>query len=159
MRGERNAVTIVRNYRLLLLGTAVLLVGPSGCGSSDPKIIVLTKPEQHLTWIAMAYREAYDRLGRGPKNADELKPYLKEFGDPEELLISPNDRQPYVVVWNVNPNQGGPTLYEGMWQIIAYELKGSGGKRAVTDIRGRPMTVPDEDFSKLTFVGRHKPAS
>jgi len=62
------------------------------------------------------------------------------------------------VIWGgVDPTQGGPTDYQGMWQIIAYEKTGAGGKRAVTDIRGRPMTVPDEDFSKLRFVGRHKP--
>jgi hypothetical protein len=136
----------------------LLVVGVAGCGSVDPKVVPLTKPEQHLTWIAMAYREAYDRLGHGPRSAEELKPFLKEFGDPDELLTSPNDGKPYVVVWDVNPNQGGPTAYQGMWQIIAYEKTGSNGKRAVADIRGRPMTVPDEDFSQLTFVGRHKPS-
>jgi hypothetical protein len=66
--------------------------------------------------------------------------------------------KPYVVVWDANPNQGGPTAYQGMWQIIAYEQTGADGRRAVTDIRGRPMTVPEADFSKLTFVGRHKPS-
>jgi hypothetical protein len=46
-----------------------------------------------------------------------------------------------------------------MFPIIAYERKGAGGQRAVTDIRGRPITVPDEDFPKLTFVGGHKPSA
>jgi hypothetical protein len=45
-----------------------------------------------------------------------------------------------------------------MWQILAYEKKGAGGKRAVTDVRGRPTSVPDEDFPKLTFAGRHQPS-
>jgi hypothetical protein len=135
----------------------ILLAGLAGC-NSGPKVVPLTASEKRLTSVALAYHEAHNKLGRGPKDAEELKPFLKEFGDPEELLTSPNDGQPYVVVWGVNP-VGGPTAYEGMWQILAYEQKGAGGKRAVTDVRGRPLTVPEEDFPKLTFAGRHKPSA
>jgi hypothetical protein len=46
-----------------------------------------------------------------------------------------------------------------MWQVLAYEQKGKEGMRAIVDIRGRPMTVPAEDFPKLTFAGGHKPSS
>ena len=53
----------------------------------------------------------------------------------------------------------GPIDYKGMWQIIAYEKKGASGQRAVTDVRGRPMTVPENDFQNLKFVGGHKPSS
>jgi hypothetical protein len=104
----------------------------------------------------MAYMDAHSELGRGPKSADELKPFLKAFGNPEELLVSPSDGEPYVVIWGANP-QGGPTEYKGMFPILAYERKGSSGGRAVTDVRGRPMTVPEDDFAKLKFVGRHRP--
>jgi hypothetical protein len=54
---------------------------------------------------------------------------------------------------------GGPTEYKQMFPILAYEHEGTRGKRALTDIRGRPMTVSEEDFPKLTFVGGHKPSS
>jgi hypothetical protein len=118
----------------------------------------MTKAEQALTFVALAYSEAFSRLGRGPKDAEELKPFLKEFGNPDELLISPNDGQPYVIVWGANPTRGGPTEYQQMFPILAYESAGTGGKRALTDIRGRPLTVPNEDFSKLTFVAGHKPS-
>src|SRR5262249_28352707 len=110
-------------------------------------------------FIALAFGDAHSRLGRSPKNAEDLKPFLKEFGNPEELLVSPNDGQPYVVVWGANPTRGGPTDYQGMFPILAYERKGAGGKRAVTDIRGRPLTVPEADLSKLTFAGGHKPSA
>lgn len=136
----------------------MLLAGLAGCGSSV-HVVPLTKAEKALSSILMAYKEAHTKLGRAPKNADDLKPFLKEFGNPDELLVSPNDGQPFVVVWGADPTRGGPIDYKGMWQIIAYEQKGAGGRRAVTDIRGRPMTVPEEDFQKLTFVGRHRPAS
>jgi hypothetical protein len=135
-----------------------LLAGLAGCGAAGPKVVPLSDSEKNLTSVALAYTEAHTRLGRPPKNAEELKPFLKEFGNPEDLLVSPNDGEPYVVVWGVDPTRGGPTDYQGMWQIIAYEKKGSGGRRAVTDIRGRPLTVPEEDFPKLTFVGRHRPS-
>ena len=143
-------------YGALVLLAAILLVGLAGCRPAVD-VVSLSKAEQELTYIAMAYSDAHTKLGHGPKDAEELKPFLKVFGDPEDLLISPNDKQPYVIVWNVNPT-GGPTEYQGMFPILAYEKEGADSRRAVTDVRGRPMTVPNEDLSKLTYVGRHKPA-
>jgi hypothetical protein len=156
MSGETSTPKVVPGLRRLLLGLTVLL---TGCGWSDTKVIPLTKSEDNLKYITLAYLEAHARLGHGPQNAEELKPFLKDFGDPEELLVSPNDREPYVVIWGADPTRGGPTEYQGMWQILAYERKGTGGKRAVTDIRGRPLTVPEEDLPKLRFVGGHKPSA
>jgi hypothetical protein len=140
-------------WRCLALG---IVVGLAGCGTG-PNVIPLSKAEKSLTNIALAYGEAHARLGHGPKDAEELKPYLKEFGNPDELLISPNDGEPFVVVWGANP-RGGPTDYKQIFPVLAYEKKGTRGKRALTDIRGRPMTIPTEDFSKLTFVGGHRPS-
>jgi hypothetical protein len=61
-----------------------------------------------------------------------------------------------VIVWRANPT-GGPTEYMGMFPILAYEKQGKGNKRAVTDVRGRPMMVPEEDIEKLRFLRGHKP--
>jgi len=146
----------------MVLGIAAVATAATGCsgcgGQSGPHVVPLSPSEQNLSHIAMAYIDAHEKLGRPPKSAEDLKPHLKEFGNPDELLVSPDDGEPYVVIWGVDPSRGGPTDYQGMWQIIAYEKKGTGGKRAVTDIRGRPLTVPEEDFPRLKFVGRHKPA-
>lgn len=146
-----------------LAATALLLAclpGCSGCGNgSNVYVVPLSASETRLRDLVLGYMDAHQRLGRGPKSAEELKPDLARFGNPDELLVSPNDGEPYVVVWGVDPSGGGPTDYQGMWPIIAYEKKGSGGKRAVVDTRGRPLTVPDEDFSKLKFVGRHRPGN
>jgi hypothetical protein len=137
---------------------ALLLGWLCGCGGgSEPYVVPLTAAENQLKFIAMAYNDCHSREGHGPKDAEELKKYLKEFGNPDELLVSANDKQPFVIIWGKNP-AGGPTDYKGMFPILAYESKGSGGARAVTDVRGRPMTVPDEDFPKLKFVGGHVPA-
>jgi hypothetical protein len=135
----------------------LLLVGLTGCGS-QPHVVPFSQAEKNLTHIALAYSDAHAQLGRPPKSVEDLKSSLKEFGNPDELLVSPNDGQPYVIIWGADPSRGGPTPYQGMWQILAYEQKGVGGSRAVTDVRGRPMRVPDEDFPKLTFVRGHKPS-
>jgi hypothetical protein len=156
MRLEGTANNAARLGRWLLLAPILLLAGLTGC-KSGPKVVPLSQSEKNLTAIALAYLEAHGQLGHGPNNAEELTPFLKELGSPEQLLTSPNDGQPYVVVWGQDPTRGGPTSYRQMWPILAYERKGSSGKRAVTDIRGRPLTIPEEDFSKLTFVGGHKP--
>jgi hypothetical protein len=157
MRLEGSTPAIPFRSGRLRLCLLVLILVPAGCGTG-PNVIPLTKSEKSLTFIALAYGEAHARLGHGPKSAEELKPFLKEFGNPDELLVSPNDGEPYVVVWGANPT-GGPTEYKQMFPILAYENKGTRGKRALTDIRGRPMTVPNEDIAKLRFVAGHKPTS
>jgi len=160
LEGSRSTIALSLRWlrRCLAIGILLALVfGLAGCGTG-PNVIPLSKAEKALTNIALAYGEAHARLGHGPKNAEELKPFLKEFGNPDELLVSPNDGEPFVVIWGANP-RGGPTEYKQMFPILAYENKGRGGKRALTDIRGRPLTIPSEDFSKLTFVGGYKPAA
>jgi hypothetical protein len=158
MRLKGSSAEFVVSRRWPRSGQLFLLTILGGCGA-ETDVVKFSNAEQELTYIAMAYGDAHSKLGHGPKSADELKPFLKTFGDPQDLLTSPNDSQPYVVVWGQDPSRGGPTDYKQMFPILAYEATGSGGKRAVTDVRGRPMMVPSDDFSKLTFVGRHRPAS
>jgi hypothetical protein len=137
---------------------AVLLVGTGACGKTTD-MVPFSQAEKNLSFVAAAYTDAFSRLGHSPKNADELKPFLKTFGNPEELLVSPNDGQAYVVVWGTpDPTQGRPTSYKGMFPILAYERTGTNGMRAITDIRGRPMLVPAAEFRSLTFVGGHTPS-
>lgn len=143
------------NWRL---GTALVLIGLAGCGPSVHQV-PMNDAEQRLANIVSAYQDAHGKLGHGPKDADELKPFLKSYGDPEQLLVSPNDGQPFVVIWNADPTRGGPTMYMGMWQILAYEQNGKGGQRAIVDVRTVPRTIPEADFSQLTFVRGHKPAA
>jgi len=148
-----------RSFGLRWLQRGLLIAAATCCGcGSGVDVVPMAAAEKELAYIATAYSDAHTKLGHGPKDAEELKPFLKAFGDPDDLLVSPNDKQPYIVVWNANPT-GGPTQYQGMFPIVAYEKEGSGGRRAVSDIRGVPLTVPAEDLTKLTFVGRHKPAT
>src|SRR5688500_13526744 len=83
-------------------GFVLLLLPLLGCSSAVDEV-PLSGAEKSLTYIALAYGDAHSELGRGPKDADELRPFLKVFGDPDALLISPNDGQPYVIVWGEDP--------------------------------------------------------
>ena len=157
MAREGKARNFGRFVAWLAQAMLFLPLGLAGCGQSRD-VVPLADAEKSLMYVALAYSECYSKLGHGPKDADEIKPFLKEFGDPDQLLVSPNDGKPFVVIWGENPS-GGPTPYKQMFPILAYEHTGVGGMRVITDVRGMPMTIPAEDFSQLTFVGRHQPSA
>jgi len=116
----------------------------------------LPKAEQDLCSIAQAYREAFEQTGKAPESFDDIRKYLGSFGNPDDMRVSPNDGQPYVVMWGADPTRGGAGPVKGMWAIVAHEQAGAGGKRAVADTRGLATTVTDEEFAKLTFIRKRK---
>jgi hypothetical protein len=136
---------------------AVLLAGSSGCmRTPDPVVTPLPKAEQNLCSIAQAYREAFEQTGKAPESFDDLRKYLAGLGNPDDMRVSPNDGQPYVVMWGADPTRGGGGPVRGMWSIVAHEQKGAGGMRAVADVRGLATTVTDDEFAKLTFIRKRK---
>jgi hypothetical protein len=147
------------NSRLLaIVGCALSIAMAVGCGEKV-HIVPQTECEKNLSLVVRAYGEANGSLNHPPKNADELLPYLKPLGDPDRLLVSSSDGEPLVIIWGVDTSRGGPSPYPGLWSILVYERKGKGGSRVVADTRGFSKTIPSEDFTKLTFAGRHKPAA
>ena len=120
-----------------------------GC-ARKPVVVGSSKEFQNLIFIAQAYVDAVDgKLGRPPNDVEELKTYLEGMGNPDEVLVSPNDGLPYVIVWGVKPGRFP----------IAYEQKGKDGARVVVDRRLMPWRVTDEEFARLRFPPGHKPAS
>jgi hypothetical protein len=139
---------------------AVLLAGLTGCsgcvGSSDPVVTPLPKAVQDLGSIAQAYREAFEQSGKAPESFDDIRKYLASFGNPDDMRVSPNDGQPYVVMWGGDPTRGGGVNPKGLWHIVAHEKVGAGGMRAVADMRGIGGMVTDEEFAQLKFIGKRK---
>lgn len=131
----------------------LVLVFNLGCGSKPtPKPIVEKKEGDNLSHIVGAYEEANKKLGRPPQSADEIKPYLETYGDPERLLISPNDKLPYVILWGVdllNKKAQGEYLTS---PILAHEAKGKTGIRQCIDIFGSLQSLDDAGFAKITFA-------
>jgi hypothetical protein len=126
------------------LGLALLLV--SGCSSKKP-ITELSKDEEAINIVGRAYRDASLALKRGPTNVKELKPYLKKYGDPDRSLVSPNDGEPYQIVWGLMPSRPGRSSVEN--PILAYEQTGKDGKRYVLDCMLKVHHLTDKEFTAM----------
>lgn len=141
------------------LGLVAAVAAAVGCTSSSPVVTPLPKAEQDLCSIAQAYKESFEQKGKAPESFADLRTYLVSLGgNPDEMQMSPNDGQPYVVLWGCDPTKGGGGPVKGMWSIIAHEQTGKGGLRAVADMRGLATTVTDEEFAKLRFISGKKKA-
>jgi hypothetical protein len=114
----------------------------------------LPREQQNLSRIATAYLDAEARLGRPPKDVEELKPFLKDLGNPDDMLSSPNDGLPYAIVWGTNVKESR----SGGFPILAYEQKGKDGQRLVVDSRMMPWAVSEEGFARLRLPPGHRPA-
>lgn len=141
---------------ILVAGFAALATFALGCATQTPATFDAKTVEAtgQLKKVGTAYNKAYQSLRRSP-TAEEIKPYLKQYGDPDALLISPRDGKPLVLV----PGFVQDTEQTGGEQpIIVYEQSGADGKRMTVDSRGTIVFFTDSEFAKLKFVGGHQPA-
>src|SRR5439155_17106006 len=101
-------------------------LGTPAC-SSKPKPPPENPAAGHLRKICQAYDLAVLKKRGGAQSAEDLKPFLKQLAkeeDPDALLVSPNDGQPYVIAWGVrldHETDGAP--------LLAHEKTGVAGKR------------------------------
>jgi hypothetical protein len=134
-----------------LLGLALA----TGCSSQPVQYDETTiQAADQFRKISVAYNQVAARK-RGKVSAEDLKPLLKEHGDPSALLTSPLDGQPIVIVPGVTP---GSDLADDEQAIVAYEQTGVNGKRMTVDVRGTVVFVSDDEFAEMKFAGGHKPA-
>lgn len=108
------------------------------------------KAADHLRKIAQAFDIAQYKTGRPPKDADELKPVLKELSkdeNPDDLLRSPNDQEAYQIAWGVNLDRQTDTDL-----IFAHEKKGVEGKRYVITVARIVMQKTDAEFEAAKFA-------
>src|SRR5262245_31848175 len=133
----------------VLLGIASGVLAGAGCSASRSQRALqeLTEAE-NLTKIERAFDRAFQQQEQPPADAEQLKPFLRQFGDPEVLLRSPHDGEPYVIYWGVNFRKAS---FESPATIIAHEKRGVNGKRYVLTVMGvRSMT--DEEFAGASFI-------
>jgi len=120
--------------RLLLSAIfAGWLVLSAGCSGSAPPPSLDSPSAKNLEKLGDAYLRATVQLNRPPANEKELMPFLKQQGKPEQIIVSPVDKEKYVIVWGVElrmMKETGTAI-----PVVAYEKKGEGGKRHV--LRGR----------------------
>jgi hypothetical protein len=125
-----------------LVSMLVMLVA-CGCG---PGVVnnELPAPKQNLFYIVAAYQQAQiERGGKGPKNWEQLTPYLAARGDVEKLKVSPRDNQEYQVVWGINSNAVSSV------PIVAYETTGVDGVHLAANIRPSIRELSDAEVEKL----------
>ncbi len=146
MELPRLSISVRISHRWLLLG---LLLSSIGCGSEPEKV---QQPENTLFAIQKAYTDAYRKLRRPPQNLQELAPFLSEYGEVNEMMTSPNDGKPIVVIWGTNPEAERTTNP----LVIAYEQEGVDGLRFVFTSMGTQQ-MSDEDFANANFPDGHKP--
>jgi hypothetical protein len=119
-----------------------------GCGTREAESAV-QPTVANLRSVRNAYFDARQALDRPPNSKEELVPYLKKFGDPAELLRSPDDGEDFVIVFGTDPM--APESY-----VWAYERSGRGGSRWM--IRDRHIQrMANETLAKLPFPPGHKP--
>jgi hypothetical protein len=93
--------------------------------------------------------QATTKLGRPPARVGELRPFLEQVGDPEQILRSPRDGLPYVIICGVDFRQLPITTMPP--PIMAYEQVGANGKRYVLTVMG-VMPMRDEEFAKAKLL-------
>jgi hypothetical protein len=124
----------------LLAGAAL-----AGC-SAPPGLVVKQQDTENLSKIWMAYDQASRQQG-APQNVEQLKPFLKQHGEPETILNSPRDGLPYVILWGKNTRTVG--LKTMPPPLLAYEQQGVDGTRYVLTVMG-VMPMSDEEFQTAT---------
>lgn len=131
---------------MLAAGACFLAVAPTGCSSGGGRgVPELNAEEEAIVHVGMAYRESSNALKRPPKTVEELKPYLKKYGDPDQVLTSPNDGQRYHIVWGAVATR--PT--KGNQVFLVYEEAGKNGKRYAVDMKLKVYHLKDTEFAQM----------
>ena len=142
-----------RYLQLFVVWCCITLLGPALSGCSKKEEVQENKAADHLRKIALAFEMA-QYSGKAPKSADVIKPFLKELSpneDPDDILRSPNDGEPYVVMWGVNLER--QTDFNA---IFAHEKKGTDGKRYVINVTRIVLQMSDADFAAASFAKAKK---
>jgi hypothetical protein len=128
---------------VVLLGIVVL----SGCGKG--KSNQRNPTEDRLYKIGKAYIQACYRLERAPENFGDIKSSIE--GDvPDDLLVSPNDGENFVILWGVNFAELSPSAKDP-FTVGGYEKKGVDGTRYVLRFPLSTVKMTDEAFQAAIF--------
>lgn len=153
----QNTFGLLRYIRLAVVAW-FLLVGALGCGPPKPQFDPPDPTQQNLRRIGRAYGDATVKLTRPPANLEELLPYLEKYakGKANEILQSPNDKQDFEIVWNVNLRES-PEKGE-FAPVIAYEKVGKDGQRNVLRGRSDIVVLTPEQLKAAVFPPDYKPS-
>lgn len=135
-----------------LFAFVALALALAGC--SKP-VLAEDRAAANLRKIGQAYELAADLRNRPPRTVEEVRRMFKELGEtraPDELLRSPRDGQPYVIVF------GAAFDVDDRDTLLAYEKNGAEGARYVLTLGREVKLMKDEEFARASFAKGHKPA-
>jgi len=131
---------------------AALVIGVGLLVTRPPRPAAVPDEEpvgERLHKIGLALNEAATRLGRPPMDLSEVRPFLAEHGDPDHLLVSPRDGQPFRVFWDVDVRS---VAYD---TVLAHEQVGSGGTRFVLTATA-VVQLTDAELNAAAFPAGHR---
>lgn len=117
-----------------------------GCSANPPAVPPISEAD-NLSHIDRAYHAALQKLNRPPANLEQLRPFLAEFGNPDEILKSPRDGESYVIIYGIDLRKPFP-MPPPVW---AHEKTGLNGKRWCMTALG-PIQMTDAQFAQTTFA-------
>jgi hypothetical protein len=112
----------------------------AGCTSKPGASSAALAEKANLSTIGRAYHTATEKLGHPPANVEQLRPFLHELGDPAEILRSPRDGEPYVIIYGFDIRKP----FDMPPPIWAHERRGAHGKRYVITVMGVNLMTDDE---------------
>lgn len=141
---------VARFLRWTLCCVSLAIAGCSGSTQGPPQ----AAGRAALARVVEAYGKTQDHLKRPPRNLEELRPHLG--GSADELLRSPEDGEPYVILWDVDVRT--PSLTGSTLPLFIYERKGTNGRRFAADVMLGLPHLTEAEFRAASFARGHKPA-
>lgn len=138
---------MTRQVRAIRAGCLATLLAVGCSQASNKQQAQLNPQEQAIVNVGLAYRDASIALNRGPADEKELKSYLKKYGDPEQLLVSPDDGERYQFIWGLTPSR--PSKSAAGQRFFVYEKTGKNGKRYAVDLMLKVHHLSAEQFANL----------
>jgi hypothetical protein len=158
-RLKESPMSVIRGFFLSL--TAIFLVVSSGCGGARPTSgeVDTDLAQVQLQQIGHAYATAITKLKHGPKDLEQLKPFLLEEkgGD---ALVGAIDRNEFVVIWDLDFKDLLPQTKPSekpVVPVLAYATTKEEGRRYVLTGTTRIEDFTEEEFAKANFPKGHKP--
>jgi hypothetical protein len=144
-------------HRSLILYAALGAFALTGCAQEQP--FTEEPVKANLRTIHKAYWMIEGYYNRPPRDMEELRQSIAdlhalEMGGPtEEVLVSPRDNKPFVIIL------GKKRLPDVAGLILAYEEQGAGNTRYIVTSRGDILELSNEEFGKAKFAQDHKPSA
>ncbi|MEZ6142339.1 MAG: hypothetical protein R3B84_17410 [Zavarzinella sp.] len=148
--------------RFSLSAIAYICLTTLGCSSATD---TSEDPTQlRLQAISDAYAKFLENNRRPPNSKEELTKYLPEGISATEVFVSPNDQEPFDIVWGVNLHQDSsvpglvaddpemkdlpPELSSTSGKVLVSEKTGKNGQRFVLFTDGVVLQLDDDVFAK-----------